>query len=252
MAVEKSIHAPASGMRLVAKSGRLRVLVCGVFALCATPANAEISSEVEIKSDDRFRGRSLSDGEPVIDADISVDLSSGLYAGGSATIILTGQDRAGFQAIDGFVGYATRLDDNITVDVGIAGYAFTKRYSGNAPDRYAEIYAGVSSGGVAAYIHYTPNYFDRGVPVLYADLNFTQSIGSDFAIRAHAGLLAQTTGPARLGGRSARYDARLALSRPILGLEAEIAWTYAGPNDVYFGGPWGGNSAVTFSMAKHF
>lgn len=249
----KLIRALVSRRRLVARKVRLCIPFSIFFALfAAAPANAEISSEVEIKSDDRFRGRSLSDGEPVIDADISVDLPSGLYAGGSATVILTGKDRAGFQAADGFFGYATRIDRNMTLDIGVAGYVFSERYSGNANDQYAEIYAGVSSGGFAAYIHYTPNYFDKSVPVIYSDLNFTRPVGFNFIVKAHAGLLTQTAGRARLGGKSRRYDTRLALSRPIFGLEAEIGWTYGGPNDLYFDGPWKGNSALTFSLAKHF
>ena len=253
MVVVKLIHALASGNRLAAELMRL-VSFCGIMLALFTPnlANAEISGEVELKSDDRFRGRSLSAGEPVIDADISVDTASGIYAGGSATFTLANQDRIGFQRLDSYLGFAARISENVTVDVGVAGYIFTKRYSGNANDQYAEIYAGLNSGGFAAYLHYTPNYFDRSVPVLYADLNFARSIGSDFTIKAHAGLLAQTSGPPRLGGRLTRYDTRLALSRPILGLEAEIAWTYAGRNDLYFDGPWAGNSALVFSIAKHF
>lgn len=215
-------------------------------------ARAEVSSEVEFKSDDRFRGRSLSGGKPIVDADISVDTNSGIYAGGSVTITLSGKARAGLQSVDGYFGYAARIDDNVTIDVGVAGYVFTQRYSGNLDDRYAEIYAGLSAGNVAAYVHYTPNYFDKGVPVLYAELNYTRPVGFDFTIKAHAGLLTQTSGPARLGGKTTRYDTRLALSRPMLGLEAEVAWTYAGRDDAYFDGPWAGNSALVVSISKHF
>ena len=255
MEAEKSTPAPASGRRAVARLmwfGRLILIHFALVSGAASPAKAETSAEVEIKSDDRFRGRSMSGGEPVIDADISVDLASGLYAGASATFILSGQDRAGFQGVDGFVGYATRISDGVTIDVGAAGYVFTERYSGNARNRYAEVYAGVSTGGFAAYLHYAPRYFDKDTSVLYADLNFARPIGADFTLQAHVGLLVQTAGTARLGGRSTRYDTRLALSRPLFGLDTEVAWTFAGPDDRYFHGPWSGNSALVVSVSKHF
>jgi uncharacterized protein (TIGR02001 family) len=146
----------------------------------------------------------------------------------------------------------TRIDDKLTYDIGIAGYAYTRHYSGNQANRYAEVYVGVTTGKFAAYLHYTPNYFDRSVPVLYADLSFAQPLGSDFTLKAHAGLLAQTSGPGRLGNRKTRYDTRLAVSRPLLGLETEVGWTFAGPDDAYFNGPWSGRSAIVFSLSKHF
>ena len=253
MAAEKSILGLVCGRRLAASLMRLDGFYCFAIALLASAsASAETSSEFEIKTDDRFRGRSLSNGNPVIDVDINVDMASGIYAGASTTFILSGQTQPVFQGVDGFIGFATRIDENVTLDVGVAGYAFTKNYSGNADDRYAEIYAGLSSGNFAAYVHYTSNYFDESIPVIYGEINFSKPMGSGYAVKAHAGLLAQTSGPSRLGGKSTRYDARVALSRPLLGLDAEIAWTYAGPNDRYFDGPWDGNSALVFSIAKNF
>lgn len=253
MAAVRSTYAPASGTRLAANSVRLLSTCTVAFALFAlTPAQAEISSEVKLQTDDRFRGRSLSDGRPVIDGDISIDLASGIYAGGSVAFILTGKDRAGLQGVDAYLGYAALINEEVTVDLGIAGYRFTQRYSGNNADQYAEIYAGLSADGFAAYVHYTPNYFDKSVPVIYADLNFARAIDDHLTVKAHAGLLAQTSGPARLGRKSARYDTRLSISRPVLGFQAEFAWTYAGRNDGYFAGPWNGNSAIIFSISKHF
>ena len=253
MGVVGSIHAPRLRKRLAARQVKLLSLFVSVVSLfVAHPASAEISSEIELKSDDRFRGRSLSGGEPVIDADVSIDTNSGIYAGASVTVTLSGKSRAGLQGVDAYVGFAKRINKDVTIDVGVAAYAFTQRYSGNFDDRYAELYAGASSGGFAAYLHYTPSYFGKSVPVLYADLNFTRRVGADFTVKAHVGLLAQTSGPPRLADRKTRYDTRLAMSHPLLGLEAEAAWVYAGRDDLYFDGPWAGNSAIVFSISKHF
>jgi hypothetical protein len=101
-------------------------------------------------------------------------------------------------------------------------------------------------------LHFTPSYFDRNVSILYADLNLAQPLGSDWTLKAHAGLLTQTSGSSALGSQKTRYDTRLALSRPLLGLEAEVAWTFAGPDDAYYDDPWDGHSAIVFSLSKHF
>ena len=68
-----------------------------MLPFAASPALAEVSGEIELKSDDRFRGRSLSDGRPVVEADISIDSSLGIYAGGSVTATLTGERMAAYK-----------------------------------------------------------------------------------------------------------------------------------------------------------
>lgn len=232
---------------------RISILTFAAFLLLFSgKAHGEVSSEIKLQSDDRFRGRSLSAGQPTIDADISIDTPTGIYAGASITAIIKGKNRTGLQGFDGYVGYATQIKENVTVDIGLAAYQFTANYSGDENDRYAEIYAGVSSGHFAAYLHYSPSYLGKSVPVIYTDLSYFRPIGSDFNFAAHAGMLSQTSGSARLGNRKNRYDTRLAISRPVFGLGAELAWTYGGANDRYFAGPWNGNSALVFSLSKQF
>lgn len=253
MVVAQSIRAPASKKPLTVDRMRFAyffLIVCSL--IFSSAAYGEVSGEIKLQSDDRFRGRSLSAGQPTLDADISIDTPIGIYAGASITAILKGKNRAGLQGYDGYVGYVAQVDENTAVDIGLAAYRFTSKYSGDQRDQYAEIYAGVSSGRFAAYVHYTPSYLGKSVPTIYTDFSYFRPIGSDFNITAHVGLLTQTSGPARLGRARTRYDTRVAISRPVLGLDAELAWTYGGANDRYFAGPWNGNSALVFSLSKHF
>jgi len=114
------------------------------LAVLLAPAGvvAQVAVGISMKSDERFRGRSLSDGRPVATLDVSLDSRSGPYLGGSATATLTGKDRAGLLGAQTYVGYATRTPTGVALDMGIAGYHFTNRYSGNRADRYVEVYAG--------------------------------------------------------------------------------------------------------------
>lgn len=224
------------------------------FFIClpAAPAMAQASASIELKSDDRYRGRSLSDGQPVIETSASLDTESGVYVGASGTLTLAGEGRAGFQAAEIYLGYAKSLGDESRIDVGVIGYAFTERYSGNRPDQFGEIFVGFHARNIAVYANYTSNYFNQNVPALYTSASTAVPLGDDFTLAARVGVLTQTSGPPRLGGRTWRYDTRLSISRHVFGVDARITMTFAGPNDAYFAGPWDGRSAIAFSVAKHF
>lgn len=237
---------------VVSIAGWIRRVAAGA-ALCSTgPAFAEIAGTIEIKSDDRYRGRSLSGGQPAITGDLSIDDAAGVYAGASITATIAGEQRAGLRGGQAYVGYAKRLKSGLTIDAGATAYAYTRRSSLDRAATYGEVYAGMTAGKVSAYFHYTPNYLGRGIPVAYVDVTVVQPLPAGFTVTAHAGLAAQTSGPARLGGTDVRYDARVALVRPFRGLEAAVAWTFAGPDNAEFIYPWGGQSSLTISLAKHF
>lgn len=230
----------------------IAAILASSFLASAFPAAAQTAASIELKSDDRYRGRSISGGEPVVKIAISFDSESGIYLGTSSRVTLTGEDRAGLQGAEIYAGYTKSLSDRSRVDVGMVGYVFTDRYSGNRADQFGEIYIGLHSRNIAVYLHYTPNYFDQSVPVLYVSASTAVSLGNDFTLSARGGVLTQISDPPRLAAKSWRYDTSLALSRPVLGLDAQVALIFAGPNDVYFAGPWDGSSALVFGIAKHF
>lgn len=220
--------------------------------LVAAPAAAQVGVGISLKSDERFRGRSLSDGRPVATLDLSYDSKSGPYAGGSVTAILTGKERAGLLGARAYAGYATRTATGIGLDSGIASYLFTNRYSGNREDQYVEVYAGMSKGALSAYLRFSPDYLGRHTPVIYADISAARQLAPKWRLSGHLGVLAQTSGAPDLGGRRSRYDTRLGISRTLGSFEAQAAWTFAGPGGQYFQGPWHGHSAVTLSLRRSF
>lgn len=213
---------------------------------------AQVAVGISLKSDERFRGRSLSDGRPVATLDLSYDSKDGPYAGGSATAILTGKSRAGLMGARTYAGYAARTPGGIGIDAGVAAYFFTSRYSGNRDDQYVEVYAGLSRGPLSGYLRFSPDYLGRGTPVVYADVSAARQIATDWRLSAHIGLLVQTSGAPDLGGRRSRYDTRIGVTRTIGPFEAQAAWTLAGPGGQYFEAPWHGRSALTLSLRRSF
>lgn len=247
---------PASDCR--ARAGApISYLLAGIFFATAAllapfGAAAQVGGSISVKSDERFRGRSLSDGRPVATVDLSYDSKDGLYAGGSATAILTGKNRAGLMGARTFAGYAARTSGGIGLDAGVAAYLFTNRYSGNRNDQYVEVYAGLSRGPLSGYLRFSPDYLGRGTPVVYADISAARQIAPDWRLSGHIGLLVQTSGAPDLGGRRTRYDTRIGVTRTFGPFEAQAAWTLAGPGGRYFQGPWHGRSAVTLSLRRSF
>jgi uncharacterized protein (TIGR02001 family) len=115
----------------------------------AVPA-FDVSAEIGLISDYRFRGISRSDEDPAAQAGITVRHESGLYAGARATT-LHGND--GFRLrnpsfggqgdvqMDLYAGYGRSLGGGFDVDAGLMYYVFA---GGRGATDYAEPYASLS------------------------------------------------------------------------------------------------------------
>lgn len=218
----------------------------------ATPATAQVGVGVSLQSDSRFRGRSLSDGKPVVGLDITYDHRSGLYLGGSAAAIVTTGPRAGLMSAQGYAGYSTRNARGRAFDIGIVGYHYTPNFSGNTKSIYAEMFAGTSFKDVSAYLRYAPRYFGRDASTLYADVGVSKRLSETWHVRAHLGYLQQIAGPNAFGGRRAKYDVRLGVAREIGRSEVEAAFVGAGPGGRYFAGDWQGRRAIIATFKRGF
>ncbi len=229
------------------------ILVVGAGSwLMTTPVAAQVGGNLTLQSDDRFRGRSFSDGRPVMVGSLSYDHRSGLYAGGSATAILTGERRAGLSGARAYGGYAVRTASGASFDLGVVGYRYTSRFSGGREVGYVEGYAGVFKDGLSGHIRFSPNYFDRGAPVVYVDVAATRALPLDWRLNSSLGLLVQTSGAPILGDRRSRYDAKIGVSREFGKIQLSADVTFAGPDGAYYDGPFSGRSALVLSASRSF
>jgi uncharacterized protein (TIGR02001 family) len=114
------------------------------------PGPFDISGEIDLMSDYRFRGISRSDEDPAAQAGITIRHDSGLYIGARGTT-LGGNDRfrlrnpafhdQGDVQMDLYAGYGRSLGGGFDLDGGLMYYAFAG--GGGATD-YAEPYASLS------------------------------------------------------------------------------------------------------------
>lgn len=217
------------------------------------PTLAQTAVSVSIETDHRYRGRSLSDGRPVVIIAASEDLTNGLYAGIIGLATLSGKDRAGPLAAQLYLGIAKNLSGAVSIDVGVAGYHYTKRSSLNHDVEYFEVYAGLTRGQVSSYLRYSPDHLGTGTPVVYLDVNANAELAPDWTVVGHVGVLAQSAGgPPRLGGRRVRYDTRIGITRTFDLFEVNSSVIFSGPNHDFSAGPWRDRSAFILSVTRHF
>lgn len=100
----------------------------------------DISGEVGVLSDYRFRGLSLSGKEPEATASVTVAHQSGLYASAWGSNVELGSGKADDLEVDWTVGYSKDVG-RISLDVG--GIYYT--YLGNSGLNYVEVYGSIGT-----------------------------------------------------------------------------------------------------------
>lgn len=222
------------------------------LAFVALPAHAQLSGTVAVQNDDRFRGRSVSNGEPVAIASANYDHESGISVSGSAVGTTNGSG-AGLLRTFGHVGYARSLGDQLAVDGGLVVNAYTDRYSSGRSQTFAEIFGGVTWGQVALHASYSPRYLDAGLETLYVEANGARDLGSGFRATAHAGLLRRLSGDGSLGGANSRWDAQIGLTKDFDRLSVYVNAASAGSGrGTYFNGPWQGRNSIIIGVSRSF
>ncbi len=205
-----------------------------------------------VQNDDRFRGRSVSSGEPVAIVSIAYDLENGVYTGASVAGTTNGPG-VGILRGNAQIGYARRLSRTVSVDGGLVYNAYTDRYSGPNSQDFAEVYAGVSVGNIAVYAWYSPSYLDQNLETLYLEANAVQEIGADIRANARVGLLTRLSGDNTFRGASTRYDAQVGLTKDFdrLSVSVTVGTAGSGRGD-YFAGPWQGRDSVVVGISRSF
>ena len=197
----------------------LRVLGITATVLFSGFAAAQVGGSVIVESDYRFRGISLSGGDPTAHLNLAYDHASGWYTGAS----LTGTElKPGSRktALTAYLGYASRRGDLGAWEAG----AVLNRFFGVTYYDYDEVYAGFIAERWTARVYYSPDYFGRSVRTMYAELNGNLPLTAQLRAFAHLGVLARLSGNVTPGGGQTRYDARIGLGLRIADFDASLAW----------------------------
>ena len=122
------------------------------LSFAATPAMAEdapapasdftFSGYVQGVSDYRYRGYSLSNGDPAVQGSINLNHKSGFYVGAWASSIAT-TPVVGNMELDLYGGWTGKVTSGVTADVGLLRYVYPDGKVGHG--EYFEPYASLSS-----------------------------------------------------------------------------------------------------------
>jgi uncharacterized protein (TIGR02001 family) len=191
------------------------------IALISADASAQFSGSVNLVSDYRYRGVSLSHGDPAAQIAVTYDDARGGYAGAFAsTVRLAERSNRGAQAI-AFVGYAKQWPSGVTFDVGADYSAFT----GAGGYDYPEAYAGFAFANVSGRLYYAPRYFGLEGGAVYGELNGAQRVHDRVRLLAHVGML-QISGGNPYGGWPDHrvFDARAGVAIDFDPFNVQVNW----------------------------
>ena len=214
-------------------ASRLPWLKVAAFAAVfpfATPASAQLIGNIGIDSDYRLRGYSLTDGHAAASVQLTYDHSSGAYVSVSGLTELGGENRF----LGGFanLGYAKRLNPDVTWDVGVLRSQIRSAYPPTKGYEYTEFYTGASVGRVTGRIYYSPDY--RGYKsTLYGELEAGFEPAAHWRLSGHVGLLTylNTTRIYRAG--DTHHDWQVSAGRQLGRAEVHAALSGGGPRTYY-------------------
>ncbi|MHA6316668.1 TorF family putative porin [Altererythrobacter sp. CAU 1778] len=204
------------------------ILATGV-AFAATPVLAQdaesgvsVSGNVAVVTDYRFRGVSLSAGDPAIQGGIDVTTDSGFYVGTWGSSI-DGGPLYGEMELDIYAGWSGEVSSGVTVDVGVLYYAYPANDFG--PAEYYEPYASVSGslGPASATlgVAYAPDQESLGDDDnLYIYTDFEMGVPeTPISVTAHLGYTDGALSPDLLAGGTDGngFDYSVGASATVLG-----------------------------------
>ena len=196
--------------------GLMAVSLAAAGLSFATPAMAQsddeagdgsgftTSANVALTTDYRFRGVSLSGGDPALQGGFDVAHDSGFYVGTWASSIKGGAAYGDLE-LDIYAGWSGSLSDAVSVDVGVLYYLYPTEDLGLDTD-YIEPYASVSTSFGPAEatfgVAYAPEQDSLGGDdnlYLYTDVGLGIP-DSPFTLTGHLGYTDGPLAPPILGG----------------------------------------------------
>lgn len=165
----------------------IAVLLLGTAYSGFAAAENEISGNVTLASEYRFRGISQTNRDPAIQGGFDFAHESGAYLGTWASNV---SFTSGGTEIDVYGGWAGDLSESVSLDVGFLyyGYPSDKFTSSDAKADYVEIYGSVGFAGATVGLNYSPKYtYDTG-DYWYLYGEYGLPVGETFSVDVHLGL----------------------------------------------------------------
>ncbi len=203
------------------------------LALGSRPAAAQMAGRLGLQSDYVVRGASVTQNRPTAGLDLSYDFPAGVYVNGSAFGALPTDGRLGFVGLIGDVGYAKRLNLQVSVDGGVTRteYVNVGRYGSSTG--YTEIYGGLSARHLSGRLYFSPDYYHSGARTLYGEVGGNIGFLAGIRLNAHLGALEYLEQPRGLPPARPQYDWLVGASRQLGPFDLHVAVSGGAPNQPF-------------------
>ncbi len=164
-----------------------KTLLAAALLAGSQAALAEISGNVTLTTDYRFRGYSQTTSDPAVQGGFDYSHESGFYAG----IWGSNVEFAGSLELDYYAGFSGDITDGLGFDVGIIYYDYPGGDLGGVDPEFTEFYGGLSGDvgpvSLSGTISYSDDYFGESGNSFYYDLGASFGLPQDFTLSAHYG-----------------------------------------------------------------
>ncbi|MDH3789330.1 MAG: TorF family putative porin [Xanthomonadales bacterium] len=231
----------------------LAALVLAPLASFTAPAHAEISANVALVSDYRFRGISQSNKNPALQGGFDYAFENGIYLGtwGSTVDFDSSGDFNGSLELDVYGGWTTEFGENSSIDLGYIYYAYPGDDNGLDGD-YQEFYANYGWRGLNLGVAYSDDYYGGSGEFWYLQANYDWSFAEIWTLSLHVGYNDFDEDIFLSSDKGHYTDYSVGLSVAVVGVDIGLAWvgTNLDEDDV-FGTEWGDDTLVV-SLSKSF
>ncbi len=234
-----------------------KVLPAAVVATLLTGATVtsvqagEISANVALTSDYRFRGISQSNEDIAIQGGFDYAFDNGIYVGtwGSSVDFDSNDGYDGSLELDYYIGWGMDVGEDSAIDVGYMYYD----YPGDEGDEgdYQEIYGSFSWKDLTLGINYSDDYYAETDTFFYYYADYSFGISDDLSLDLHVGYNDLEKDGGFLATSEDSYtDYSVGLTWSVASVDLSLAYvgTTLDEEDV-FDTDWGEDTAV-FTISK--
>ena len=245
------------------KNLKKNVLLAAVISASPVAAiAAEVSGNVSMTSDYRFRGISQTDTQPAIQGGFDVAYDNGVYIGMWGSNV---EFSSVSMELDYYVGYSGSISEDISFDLGYIYYDYPGATAqdlgfGSIDYDYEEVYASISYKDFTLGAAYSDDYWLESGNFYYVYGDYSFALPHDVSLDLHYGYndfensssdTGQDGGQAFLSGDEDSYsDYSITLTKAFAGVDVSLSWvdTDLSQSEV-FGTNWA-DSTVVFAVSK--
>ena len=235
-----------------------RYVLPAVLALAAlvgvvAEVQAQISANIALVSDYKFRGISQSNENPAIQGGFDYGFENGFYLGtwGSTVDFDSTGDFNGSLELDVYGGWGTDIGENSSIDFGYIYYAYPGDDNGLDGD-YQEFYANYGWRDLSLGVAYSDDYYGSSGKFWYLQANYDWAFAENWNLSLHVGYNDFDEDVFLSSDKGHYTDYSVGVSWSIAAVELGLAWvgTNLDEEDVFFTS-WGDDTAV-FSLSASF